>query len=343
MAVATPGTLGTSNNAAYANTNFLRVFSGEVLTAFERMVSMKPHVKIRSISQGSSAKFPSMGRTIAAYHVPGTELTGDRIALADKIINVDGLLLASTFWDDLEEVMNHFDVRSESSNQLGEALAIQYDRDRVADLALAADVTIPRITSETEMVGTIVGDGVTTLSTGKALAKGLVISQAALAGAVTEANGNTVVQLIFSLAEIMSENHIPKSGRALLITPHIFNLLMNSTKAINRDWNPDGNGSIKEGTVFRVAGFELIENTSALGQNLTGLTTTYNGTAHGKDLTNYGIIAFHKSATGVVQLKGLTSEMEYDIRRQGTLMVSKFALGGDFLRPEAVIAVAPGA
>jgi len=44
----------------------------------------------------------------------------------------------------------------------------------------------------------------------------------------------------------------------------------------------------------------------------------------------------HPQAMGTVKLLDLASEMEYDIRRQGTLMVSKMAVGHGILRPECL-------
>ena len=40
---------------------------------------------------------------------------------------------------------------------------------------------------------------------------------------------------------------------------------------------------------------------------------------------------------GTVKLLDLAAEMEYDMRRQGTLIVSKYALGHGILRPEASV------
>jgi len=44
-------------------------------------------------------------------------------------------------------------------------------------------------------------------------------------------------------------------------------------------------------------------------------------------------------AIGCVQLMDVASEAEYDIRRQGTLMVSKMAVGHGILRPECMIGI----
>jgi len=50
-----------------------------------------------------------------------------------------------------------------------------------------------------------------------------------------------------------------------------------------------------------------------------------------------------KEAVGTVKLLDLAMESEYDIRRQGTLMVAKYAMGHGILRPECAIELATGA
>jgi hypothetical protein len=47
----------------------------------------------------------------------------------------------------------------------------------------------------------------------------------------------------------------------------------------------------------------------------------------------------HPSAVGTVKLMDLAFETQYDIRRQGTLMVAKYAAGHGVLRPEAAVRV----
>ena len=60
----------------------------------------------------------------------------------------------------------------------------------------------------------------------------------------------------------------------------------------------------------------------------------FNDTDHGNFSTTVAVV-FHKSAIGTVKLMDLGMESEYDIRRQGNLMVAKMALGHGILRPES--------
>jgi hypothetical protein len=47
----------------------------------------------------------------------------------------------------------------------------------------------------------------------------------------------------------------------------------------------------------------------------------------------------HKSAVATVKLLDLGMEGAYDIRRQGTLMVAKYAVGHGVLRPEGAVEI----
>jgi len=61
MSNATPSRLGQINVAGDANALFLKVFSGEVLSAFERENQMLGMTMTRSITSGKSAQFPVTG------------------------------------------------------------------------------------------------------------------------------------------------------------------------------------------------------------------------------------------------------------------------------------------
>ena len=114
------------------NALWLKVFSGEVLTAFERMCVFKELTQKRTIQSGRSAQFPVTGRFGAKYHVPGTPILGQgNMSQNEVVIRIDDILVADASLYSLDEAKAHFDVRSIYSNELGEALSREYDR-RVA-------------------------------------------------------------------------------------------------------------------------------------------------------------------------------------------------------------------
>jgi len=112
MANAAPVSVGRVNASGSEDALFLKIFSGEVLTSFEQATVTAGAEMVRSIANGKSATFPVMGRISAAYHTPGTELTGSDVNHNEKTITINDLLVSSVFLSNLEEAKNHWDVRS---------------------------------------------------------------------------------------------------------------------------------------------------------------------------------------------------------------------------------------
>ena len=62
-----------------------------------------------------------------------------------------------------------------------------------------------------------------------------------------------------------------------------------------------------------------------------------NGAGYNGDFSNSLGIVGHSAAVGTVKLLDLATESEYQIERQGTLFVAKYAMGHGILRPECAI------
>jgi len=135
-----------SGNFERESANFLKIFSGEVLTTFNRETIFKDLTMKRTISSGKSASFPITGRFSSRYHRPGDFITGqgNKGMIGEKIITIDDLLIADASIYDLDEAKLHWDVRSIYSTELGRALARAYDQ-RLARTLLAATESDGRI------------------------------------------------------------------------------------------------------------------------------------------------------------------------------------------------------
>jgi len=327
MTAATGNWLGRVNAAAgsYSTTfatqkaMFLKLFAGEVLTAFEEQNVMLPVTTVRSINSGKTAQFPALGRTTAAYHSPGAEILGGNIKTNEITINVDDLLIASVFIDSLEETMNHFDVRGPYAQELGAALAKRMDENLLRLVDIGAQNQTPTVTG---------------------LEAGIEIDTAA--NDLTD--GDKVAEQIFTGAQKMDENYVPQDNRYVVLPPSMYYALVQSAKAVNRDWSPNVTGTYQGGAVFQIAGMNVLKSNHLTLANYTavaGENNSYidaNNTAN--DPGNFAatqFLAFHSSAVGTVKLKDISIEAEYDMRRQGTLMVAKCAVGHGVLRPESCI------
>ena len=114
-------------DAKYAT--YLKLFSGEMIKAYESQCIAKGTVQTRTLRNGKSLQFIYTGRITADYHQPGTPIlaSGDP-PVAEKIIVMDDLLVSSAFLYDLDETLAHYSLRSEISAKIGHALAEAYDK-----------------------------------------------------------------------------------------------------------------------------------------------------------------------------------------------------------------------
>ena len=328
MSNATASRLGLVNNSGTSyEALFLKVFSGEVLTAFsENNVFGEALHTVRTISSGKSAQFPVTGTASAAYHTPGNLLTGGAILHNEKIINIDDLLISQTILANIDELMNHYYVRAIYASELGKALAKRFDQNVAKTIANASR-------------------GSTTLTGGSG---GTVLTLANGNTASANVTGDELAAAIYDIAQAFDERDIPKTDRFVVLPPaEYYKLAEGATRTINTDFNPGGNGSFASGNVQQVAGMPVImsnnisqENKPPGGSDANELGGSNNPYA-GDDSKTIGLV-FHKSAVGTVKLLDLQTEMsgnDYSVMYQGTLMVAKYALGHGILRPEAAATI----
>ena len=294
---------------------FLKVFSGEVLTAFNEKNLFLARTMVRNIVSGKSAQFPIISKTTASYHTVGVELVGTELGHAEQVVTIDDLLISDAFIASIDDAMNHYDVRAEYAKQLGESLALTLDK-HILQLIYIASAASQNL------------DG----SPGVASPAGQSVTDADAA-----TNADSLVQSIFDSVQILDENDVPDDERYIALAPAQYYLLVNSSsKAINYDYNPATVGSVQAGNIVGVAGAEIVKtNNLPNGSNIDDDA----GAKYDIDATNHVAAVFHRGAVATVKLVDVASEMEWDIRRQGWLLVSKMILGSDYLRPESSVAI----
>ena len=322
MANASPVSVGQINATGTEDALFLKVFAGEVLTSFERASKTQGADMERSISSGKSATFPVMGRVGASYHTAGAEITGSDINHNEKVITINDLLISSVFLSNIEEAKNHWDVRSAYSQEIGRALAFTKDKHILQTIGQAAQASAN------------VAD--------TSYASGTVLTNTGIASATASTAANAMIDSLFDAAKQLDANYVPSEGRKCFMRLEEYYKLANATNAVNVDFS--GKGSIAEGKVLKIAGIELVPVAHFVSSNVNSGVDQGSATAGGSnpqavDLSNYVALVSHPSAVGTVKLMDLGVEKEYDIRRQGTLMVAKYAMGHGVLRPEAAVGI----
>lgn len=302
---------------------FMKVFSGEVLTAFARNTVMMSRHQVRTIDHGKSASFAVMGRTRAKYLAPGNSLDDQRKKFehSEKVIAIDGLLTADCLITDIDDAMNHYDVRVEYSRQLGEALAQSADCAIINELAnmAAKDADVPENIPDNG-VGAEKVQG-----TGKAFEfeTGLAISQSA-------DYGNKIIEGLLAARAAFTKNYVPMGDRYCLLTPEGYSALIKALMPDSANYQAlfDPNS----GKLQTICGFEVIEVPHLLNDGVDGkhkLNTKFT------DAKLQGIV-FHRSAVGTVKLKDLAMERARRAEYQADQIIAKYAMGHGGLRPEAV-------
>ena len=270
---------------------------------------------MRTISSGKSAQFPIIGLSSTSYHTPGTQLTGAAIKHAEATINIDDKLVSQVFLADIDEAKNHYDVRSQYSTEMGNALAYKFDQNVAATVAQAARTST---NFNTDLPG---GTRIKIVAANKA--------------AVTGAN---LVTALWTAAEKMDINNVPEDNRYVVLGPTEYYKLAQTTDVLNRDWG--GSGAYADGTVLKVAGISIIKSNHLPTTNRSAVTGE-NNTYHANYTDNVGLV-FNKQAVGTVKLMDLKMEQTgSDVHAlwQGTFMVGSMAHGTGVLRPDCAVEI----
>ena len=342
-----PSRVGQINSAGDTDALFLKKFSGEILQTFEESNVFKALHTVRTIENGKSAQFPVTGIASAAYHTPGENIADSGnsylsdIKKAEKVITIDKMLLASTFLSNIDDVKNHYDIRSVYANELGKALAVRFD-------TALAKVFIAAARSAAAVTGGNTG-GVLDVS---ANAMGDV-SDSSDDADNTDPTGAELTAALFTAAQKLDENDVPSDGRFAVVRPQEYYKLITggagtlaiSTSAVNKDVG--GLGSIASGSIPQVAGITIYKSNHIPSTDLSAVSTGdgeaandvfgAGGVGYNGNFTNTIGLVSHSAAVGTVKLLDLATESEYQIERQGTLFVAKYAMGHGVLRPECAI------
>jgi hypothetical protein len=308
MTNSTVSRLGQVNAANAVDALFLKQFGGEILTEFENMTKFKGRHFVRQIRNGKSAQFPMIGTVTSSYHTPGNFIDGQQVNHAEMVITVDGLLVAPVFVAQIDELMNHYDVRGPYAEEMGRELANQYDSNVARIMTIAAR-------SASVLTGRLGG------------------SRVGHADMATD--GAKIKDALFTAAQTFDEKNVPSSDRNGFFRPAHYYLLAQQTDLINKDFS--GQGSIASGTIETVAGITLVKSNNvpnADDSSNTDLMAKYRADFS----STIGIVA-NRYAAGTVQLMDVSLDSQWEIRRQGTFMVAKMAVGHDRLRDDCAFEI----
>lgn len=375
---------------------FLKLYAGEVMTAFQTRNVMMPLGRVRTISKGKEAQFIMTGKyRDAAYHTPGNRIAPDANAKhSERLVTIDDLLINAQFIPRIDEAIQHYDVRNVYTQEAG------YGLSKVADQNILRVLTKAALATNVERASKLINNYKT-------------FDQEDFSANVTiGASGGDarkpkfIVKAIMDARRELEKIGAPLDGLVCIMSTDSFYDLFDSTASgttatdlavFNRDFGGTGSiGGMQLPTIagipvvttphfgsYNAAGdwsnsiFSDLSTAGATGQRSTGPTpiSTESGRDKAYDITNnedadYAASAsagstvgadggtdadaasvdlkdetakirffvMSKDAVATVKLMDLAVESEYQIDRQGTLIVSKYAMGHDVLRPAMAVA-----
>lgn len=342
MSNANPSRIGQDSLAGSELALFLEIFGGEVVTAFEMAVKLRDKVRHRTMTEGVSARFPAVYKAVGSYHTPGAEILGQNIPHTEIVLTVDDLLIADAFVAQIDELRNHYDVRGPYAAELGRALALIYDR--------MVSMTIIQAARGAEL---FTGDG-----------GGGAVEESDINVSADFATSGADLWAAFGKAvQVLDEKDVPVETMTVhgAVLPAQYYLMAQNSLNIDRDFG--GQGNVQVNSLSNAFGVRVIKSNALLfGKDVTPwvVTTNEDGLVgspdagakyalpanfpakYQADLSGtdrpYGIV-WTEAAAAMLDVLGVQMEAEYDIRRQGTLMVAKMAAGGGVLRSKCAVEI----
>jgi len=355
---------GQSNGAGDARALYLKLFSGEMFKGFQRNAIARDLVMKRTLRNGKSLQFIYTGRTTAEYHTPGNAILGNSDGappVAEKTITCDDLLISSAFVYELDEVLSHYDLRSEISRKIGYALAEKYDRLIFRALTRGARAASP-ITKAgfVEPGGTQIRVGATANA-----------SDAYVAG--------NLVTAFYDAAAALDEKGVSQDGRVAVLNPRQYYALIQDV-GTNGLVNRDVQGSALQGGqgIIEIAGIKIFKSMnipffsqygtkygtgSATNPGITdpGNTGSFvseavedaaadvaginNEYGEETEFANSCGLIFQREGAGCVEAIGPQVQVtsgDVSVIYQGDVILGRLAMGADYLNPAACVELFAG-
>ena len=357
--------LGQANMAGDKRALYLKLFSGEMFKGFQNNTIARDLVMKRTLKNGKSMQFIYTGRTKSEFHTPGNSILGDSNnapPVAEKTITVDDLLISSAFVYELDEVLSHYDLRSEISRKIGYALAEKYDRLIFRAIARGARAASPITKSGyVEPGGTQIRVGTNNQASDAYVPASLI-------------------NAFYDAAAAMDEKGVSSENRVGVLNPRQYYELIQavgSNGLVNRDVQgsalQSGNGIIEiagikiyksmnipffssYGTKYGSAsatnpgvadpgntGSFVAEAVEDAATDVTGINNEY---GEETEFANSCGLIFQREAAGCVEAIAPQVQVtsgDVSVIYQGDVILGRLAMGADYLNPAAAVELIAGA
>jgi len=355
---------GQSNSTGDARALYLKLFSGEMFKGFQHNAIARDLVMKRTLTNGKSLQFIYTGHTKAEFHTPGNAILGNTDGappVAEKTITCDDLLISSAFVYELDEVLSHYDLRSEISRKIGYALAQKYDRLIFRAVTRGARAASPITkTNFVEPGGTQIRVGST-------------------ANASDAYNAGNLVNAFYDAAAALDEKGVSMDGRVAVLNPRQYYALIQdigTNGLINRD--VQGSALQSGQGIIEIAGIKIFKsmnipffsqygtkygtgsatnpgvtdpgNTGSFvseavedaANDVTGINNEY---GEETEFANSCGLIFQREGAGCVEAIGPQVQVtsgDVSVVYQGDVILGRLAMGADYLNPAACVELFAG-
>ena len=280
-----------------------RVYSGEVLAAFQNKNLAERIFMTKTITNGTSARFPVLAtgkKEDVLTHTAGKQISVNTSEAGEIIITLDSVLYDARMIDNAEAKILDFDITSPYTKAIGYGLSDKLDYKMFGLLRTAVEMT-----------------GVAGQPDGSWLGNPAIAS-----GTTAEDRGNALVQSIFDANAKMDENNVPSNDRYFITTYQRWYEIAQATKTLHKDFQTMNGGVDSFPTdVLNIA------NTKVIASNNLTLTNDFAG------------YLFQKDAIGLVKLIGLITERTYMPDYFADLITARYKNGAGVLNAGLVVGV----
>jgi hypothetical protein len=296
----TAAMIGAESGAGDRQANFLKVFIGEVISAFQTKNVGMDLIKVKTISSGKTAQFVASGAyldTDVLTHTPGADISTTDLNFGTVDISINDRIYLSNLIDKFEEKLSHYNARSEISKQMGEAMAIKADKAIFAKLEVAMTAT-----------------GIVGRAGGSTITNTVIAS-----GSTAAAKGDALIAAIFEANAALNLRNVTGDRYFITDSTNYYNLVQ-SSNGVNQFYT-NSNGGIDEGKIMEIGGTKILwSNNLPATANLEGFV-------------------FTEGAIGMVKFMDITTEYNYIPLKLADLVTTYMAYGLDVVDPACVVGI----
>lgn len=334
----------------------LKMYSGEVLTAYEQNNIARGTIMTKPTQGAKSEQFPILGTKTrdSSYnptdasvqtHRPGDTITVDPYSNFERTIEIQGREYTSFQTDDWVEKVKHFETRSIYSMDNGLALANKVDRTIFSQIhkavqgldksgSILTDLNNVNKASQYTKVHNVggVNDGFITIGDETVVGAGAGVTtddikvSSAWNGLSSASKGDAFKDAIFRAQTSMKEADM-YSPKILVTTPRGMEYLSNGSTVVNADFSKVNYGALDTMNVGMVAGLPTL-----VTNNLPSSIGSQDGVVLG--------YVYSMNIVGMLELMSVTTETNYLPKELSWLTTSYLAYGIDTLNPVAGIGIA---